>query len=168
MTNIVLVANAVVWYAGILIVLENNLGTVGQQTWLSTNIQLFIWGLHFAALIFSAIIGAKISGKISERFSYLWIALNIFSSLTLFGLGFTNFIVTTGLVILFGVSFGLGMPMCMSKYSDSVPIENRGRASGIIMLVSGIGIFGLAAAPLNLLEVGIILSIWRLSGLFVF
>lgn len=168
-TNIVLVANAIVWYASILMVLENSLLTVGEKSWLDPNSQIAIWGLHFAGLILSAFIGAKISGRIDRtKFLILWMILNTASSLALFGLNYTNFTIAAVLVSLFGISFGLGMPMCMSYFSDSVPVENRGRASGAIMLISGIGIFAFAAAPLNLFELGILLSMWRLSILVIF
>lgn len=152
-TNIVLVANALVWYASILRALENNLGSVGEASWLAPNSQIIIWGIHFAGLILSAFVGAKIARRINRnRFLILWMALNVALSLTLFGLDYKNSIATTTLVTLYGVSFGLGMPICMSNYSDSLPVENRGRTSGIIMLVSGIGIFVFAAAPLNFLK----------------
>ena len=168
-TNVFLVANAIVWYASILMVLESSLGTVGEKSWLEPSSQIVIWGLHFAVLIFSALIGAKIAGRINRtRFLILWMTLNVASSLTLFGLNYTNFIITATLVSLYGMSFGLGMPMCMSHYSDSVPVENRGRTSGIIMLITGIGVLTLVAAPLNFFEIGIALSIWRLSSLVIF
>jgi len=167
-TNIVFVANAIVWYASILMVLESTIGHVGEETWLKPESQIIIWCIHFAALIFSALIGAKISKRISRmRFLLVWMTLNVASSLTLFGLNYTNPIITASLVILYGVSFGIGMPTCMSNYSDSIPVEKRGRISGLIMLISGIGIFAFAAAPIGSLEIGIALSIWRLSSLVV-
>ena len=167
--NIFLVANAVVWYASILRALETNLGAVGEQSWLAPNSQILIWGIHFAGLVLSAFVGAKIARKINRtRFLTFWMTLNVALSLTLFGLNYTNFIITIALVSLYGVSFGLGMPICMSNYSDTLPVENRGRTSGLIMLISGVGIFAFAAAPLNFFEIGIALSIWRLSSLVIF
>jgi len=71
-----------------------------------------------------------------------------------------------------GLSLGFGMPACMSYFTDSVPIEKRGRVSGITMLACGIGIvafgFPIFVDPNNLLLVGVILGIWRLSSLAVF
>ena len=167
--NIFLVANAIVWYASILNVLETNIGLVGDTSWLDSNNQILIWILHFAALIFSAFVGAKISKRINRRkFLLIWMTFNVFSSLTLSGLNFTYPAITASLAILFGGSFGFGMPMCMSYYSDSVTIENRGRVSGLIMVASGIGIFVFAAAPLSSFEIEVTLSIWRLLGLAVF
>jgi MFS family permease len=167
--NIFLVANAVVWYASVLRALETNLGAVGEQSWLTANSQIMIWGIHFVALVLSAFVGAKIARRINRtRFLTLWMALNAVLSLTLFGLNYTNFILTITLVSLYGISFGLGMPMCISGYSDALPVENRGRTSGLIMLITGVGIFAFAAAPLNFFEIGIALSIWRLSSLAIF
>jgi MFS family permease len=167
--NVFLVANAVVWYASILRSLETNLGAVGEKSWLTPNSQIIIWGIHFAGLILSALLGAKIARRINRtRFLVLWMTFNVALSLTLFGLIYQNFVLTTVLVMLYGVSFGLGMPICMSNFSDSLPVENRGRASGIIMLVSGVGIFAFGAAPLNFFGIGLVLSIWRLSSLIIF
>jgi len=168
-TNVILVANALVWYASILVVLENNLGMVGAKSWLDQSSQVVVWSLHFALLIFSALVGAKIARRIDRmKFLTVWMALNVISSLTIFGLGYTNFIVTAALVSFYAVSFGLGMPICMSLFSDSIPVENRGRTSGIIMLISGIGILAFADAPLNFFDIGIALSIWRLCSLVIF
>ena len=167
--DIFLVANAVVWYVSILAVLEDNIMYVGEDSWLEPNSQILIWCLHFAGLIFSALVGAKISKRINRtKFLLIWISLNVALSLTLFGLSYANPTITAFLVVLYGVSFGLGMPTCMSNYSDSVAIENRGRISGLVMLVSGIGIFAFSAAPLSLLELGVALFLWRLLSLVVF
>ena len=167
--NIFLVANAIVWYASILRVLQSSVGRVGEESWLEPNSQIFIWSVHFAGLIISALVGAKIAGRTNRnRFIILWMTSNVALSLTIVGLDYTNFTLTAILAIFYSVSFGLGMPMCMSHYSDSVPVENRGRTSGITMLIGGIGIFAFATAPMNFLEIGIVLSIWRFSSLAFF
>jgi MFS family permease len=167
-TNIVLVVNAIVWYASILIVLENDFRSVGEVSWLSASGQVVVWSIHFAGLILSAFVGARIAGRVNRRrFLFLWVLANSVLSLTMFGLGYENFVLTSVLVILYGMSFGLGMPICMSNYSDSVSVEYRGRVSGIIMLICGISIFAFAVAPFSFLEVGFALTIWRLPCLFV-
>jgi MFS family permease len=167
--NIMLVANAFVWYAAILMVLENTVGSVGEPSWLEPNTQILVWCVHFAGLIVSALVGATLAKRINRtRFLLVWMILNLASSLTLFALDGASPTITVALVLLYGVSLGIGMPACMSNYSDSIPVENRGRVGGMVLLVSGIGIFAFAVAPLSLLEIGLALSIWRLSSILLF
>jgi len=73
------------------------------------------------------------------------------------------------LALSLGVSLGLGMPTCMSYYTDCVPVENRGRIGGITILLTGLGTFAFGVAPIddNFL-IGIILAVWRLLSLVVF
>lgn len=168
-TNIILVTNAFVWYATILRVLESTVRSVGEESWLEPTTQILVWCIHFAGLIFSALAGATLAKRFNRtRFLLVWMILNVASSMTLFALDGASPIITVALVLLYGVSFGIGMPACMSNYSDSIPVENRGRVGGMVMLVSGIGIFTFAVAPLSLLEIGLVLSIWRLSSLLLF
>jgi MFS family permease len=168
-TNIILVANAFVWYATILTVLESTIRSVGEESLLEPTYQILVWCIHFAGLIFSALIGATLAKRINRmKFLLVWMTLNVASSLTLFALSSTNPIIAVALVLLYGVSFGIGMPACMSNYSDSIPVENRGRVGGMVMLVSGISFFAFGVVPFNLLEIGIVLSIWRLSSLILF
>jgi MFS family permease len=68
--------------------------------------------------------------------------------------------------LLLGVSLGFGMPACISRYSDSIPSENRGRISGITLFASGIGIAAFSIAGINeILLLGIILGLWRILSL---
>ena len=92
------------------------------------------------------------------------------SSLTLFGLYSQSFLVIGGLGLLLGVSLGFGMPTCMGYYTDSVPIEKRGRVSGITLLVSGIGIFAFSILfqISDALTLGIVLAAWRLLSTIIF
>ncbi len=169
LTNIILVANAFVWYATILTVLESTIGSVGEEPLLEPTYQVLVWCIHFAGLIFSALIGSTLAKRINRtRFLLVWMTLNVASSVTLFALDSVSPIITAALVLLYGVSFGIGMPSCMSNYSDSIPIENRGKVGGMVMLVSGISFFAFGAVPFSLLEIGIALSIWRLSSLILF
>jgi MFS family permease len=168
LVNIFLVSNAIIWYSSILTVLNDAVGFVGDKTWLEPSGQAIIWFLHFAGVVSSALIGAKISAKIKRTTLLLgWMTLTLVSSLTVSFLSYQSFVIMSILVVLYGFSFGLGMPACISNYSDSLPIENRGRISGLTMLVIGIGIFAFSAAPLDNIEMGVALSIWRALSLSV-
>jgi MFS family permease len=170
LTNIFLVANALVWYATILFALQDAVGAVGESSFFGWTGQAFIWTVHFSGLIVAALVGASVTRKIDQkRLLIAWIALSVVSSLGLSFLYSGNFVVLSFLGLILGVSLGFGMPACMSYYSDSEPVENRGRIGGITMLISGVGIFAFAVAPLtDPFTFGIALAAWRLLGLIVF
>jgi hypothetical protein len=57
----------------------------------------------------------------------------------------------------------------MEVYTETTKIENRGKISGVIMLISGLGVFVFYLIwPLSSLALGIILALWRLSSILVF
>jgi MFS family permease len=159
----ILVANAFVWYYAV----------VSSLASIEPPIPLWIWFLHFFAMIVSALAGASF-GKRFDRSNFLivWLITGTVSSAMFFALGSPS-LVLVGLVSLFlGISLGFGMPACMSYFSDSVVVESRGRVSGITMLGSGIGIvaFGSLLGPgtPDLSLIGMVLAVWRLIGLLVF
>jgi MFS family permease len=170
LTNVFLVANALVWYATILFALQDAVGAVGENSFFDWTGQALIWTVHFSGLIVAALVGSSVTRKIDQRrLLVAWIALSVISSLGLSFLYIENFVILSVLGLLLGVSLGFGMPACMSYYSDSEPVENRGRVGGITMLISGVGIFAFAVAPLtDPLTFGIVLAAWRLLGLVVF
>jgi MFS family permease len=158
LVSIILVVNAFVWYYTVLVQLQAVITDV------------LILAVHFAGLIFSALLGASLAKKIERaKLLVFWMSLGVASSLALFALDTASIAIISLLALLLGVSLGLGMPTCMSYYTDCVPVENRGRVSGITMLLSGIGIFAFGIAPISdILIVGVVLSVWRLSSILIF
>ncbi len=96
-------------------------------------------------------------------------ALGAISSLAIIAVSGSSVLIVSLVSLLLGGSLGFGMPTCMSYFADSVPVESRGRVGGAILLASGIGIFAFAIVQIsNLLVLGIVLLIWRLSSLAIF
>jgi len=167
LTNVVLVANAFIWYYSVLIGLQN---TLAKTSLYNPTSVFLIWGAHFSGLILSALLGSIISKKIERsKFLTLWMILGVFSSLLLFSLDTSNTVAVGFVGLMLGVSLGLGMPACMSFFADSVAIESRGRVGGITLLLSGLGIFIFANLPIPTYALlGVFLAFWRLSSLLVF
>jgi MFS family permease len=167
---IVLVASPLVWYSTVLIALMNVVGSVGAVTAIDSTSKILIWSLHFSGLILSALVGAKVARKFPRiKFLTVWMIIGIVMSLSLLAVSTSSIPLLCLLAILLGVSFGIGMPACMSYYSDYIAVENRGRVSGIAMLVSGIGIFVLGYLPTeSSLVLGLGLAGWRLGSLLIF
>ena len=166
LADALLVGNTFVWYYVALILLLQGIFPSNP----SFELSILIWGLHFGGLIISAIAGTFISKKIDQRkLIILWLSLGALSSLVA---GLTNHsdnlqVALVGLLL--GVSLGLGMPACISRYSDAIPSENRGRISGITLFASGfaIAIFSIVGLT-DILILGIILGLWRIIGLLVY
>jgi MFS family permease len=158
LVSIILVVNAFVWYYTVLVQLQAVITDV------------LIWGVHFTGLILSALIGASLAKKIERsKLLVFWMSLGITSSLVLFAINNTSTVIIGLIALLLGVSLGLGMPTCMSYYTDCVPVENRGRVSGITMLITGLGIFAFGTVLVaDVLIVSVVLSVWRLSSLLIF
>ena len=129
-----------------------------------------VWGLHFGGLIISAIAGTFISQKINQKkLIILWVSVGALFSLLAGTINPSNTWQIELVSLLLGVSLGFGMPACISRYSDSIPSENRGRISGITLFASGIGIAAFSIIGISsILILGIILALWRISCLLVY
>lgn len=157
--SIFLVGNALVWYYTVLSLMQSSVDNI------------LLWApVHLSALIVSAFAGASYAKQMERsKFLILWMTMGVVSSTTLFGLASTSAIVVSLVSLFSGLSLGFGMPACMSYFTDNVPIESRGRVSGIAMLSSGIGIVAFGSLLFSdPLLIGIVLAIWRFSGLVVF
>jgi Sec-independent protein translocase protein TatA len=68
-----------------------------------------------------------------------------------------------------GISLGFGMPTSIGRFANSIPVESRGRVSGITLFASGIGIVVLSISGISgILMLGIVLVTLRLAGLVIF
>jgi MFS family permease len=131
---------------------------------------MVVWSTHFVALIVSALLGVYLTRKLGgrTRFLAIWILVGTFASLAPFAVNTTAAwgAVTLGLV--FGFSLGFGMPNCMGYFTSQVPVENRGRVGGVIILFTGLGTAGLDLIGINgLVELTITLVVWRAIALAV-
>ena len=165
--SIVLVTNAFVWYYFVIEMLKAivNTAQIDQST------TLLIWVLHFGGMSFSALLGASLAKKVKDRtrFILLWMLSGVILSVISIGMNLTYIPNILALSLLFGVSLGLGMPICMGYFTQNVTVEKRGRVGGIIFLLSGLTIvvLGIAAGA----DIGlqtIILSGWRVFGFVIF
>jgi len=137
-----------------------------------TDAQNFIiWTAFSLAIIGSSILGSVLSNKINRLdFIYLWIILGAAtSSLPALLRSFTVIHVLI-ISILLGASFGLGMPSCLAYFADCTLVENRGLASGIILLITSLSAPLLAKSfeAFNLTVNSIVFAILRASGLIIF
>ena len=160
--SVFLVANTFIWYFFAARILEETINKVAVDY----SETLIMWSLHFGALALSALLGVRLMQKIGRRKLFIvWTMLGVLSPLALLALNFFPTPITSLISVLFGVSLGLGMPNCMEYFTRLTTTENRGRYGGIIMLISGLGLFSLAITDVSNIELNaLILIVWRLAG----
>jgi MFS family permease len=170
LANIILITNALVWYFFAIAILA---AVAGQLE----NDALLIWSVHFGAITISAIVGAALLSKTRSRTRVLklWMLLGVISSIIVAFLD-TNFLPNTLLIAgLFGVSLGIGMPCAMGYFTQTIKMEQKGKISGIIFLISGVIMAGIGIAlptsneSLQILPwQTLLLLAWRTGGLILF
>jgi len=139
--NIVLVASAFLWYFYAFNFLRQ----------ITTSEALLVWGVNFAGMAVSAVLGAALVTRFSRRtpFLFYWMAGGIVLSFAPLMVDVTG---TAGLAIVsavFGGYFGLGMPACMGYFSASTSAEHRSRIGGVTFLCIGVGVFLLGSIGIN-------------------
>jgi MFS family permease len=118
--------------------------------------------LFFIAIAFSAIIGSMISKRWKcKRFLAFWIFFGVLTTL-LVGV-FTGSTFFVPLAVLTGISFGIGFASCLAFIADSTVVEERGRISGITMLVTFIvlPLIGVVLLQFNTLSQFLVVAIFR-------
>jgi len=132
-------------------------------------VQTLVWVVYYTAIVGSGLVGLILSSRIRRlHFLYLWITLGTITSLFAIPLQSTTITNTLSLSLLWGVSFGLGMPSCLAYFADCTLVENRGRVGGITFLVINIS-FPLIVmlSEVDLVIISIISAIWRGLGLIM-
>lgn len=161
-----LLFNALTWLYMIPMIINNildGLNAINAQ-------EDIIWATYYAAIIGSSIFGSILSSKISRlKFLYFWITFGIITSSLPALLNNITIIHALIISLLFGTSFGLGMPSCLAYFADYTLIENRGRISGITLLITNLSapLFAIAFDMSNLRVNSTIFAVWRASGLII-
>lgn len=165
--SIVLVTNAFVWYFSVF----NILNDIASGITSDPSTTLLMWSVHIVGAIFSALAGGLLVKKRSKRNILLvsWMLLGVGTSLAALIGNTAGSLGLFTLSLLFGISFGVGMPSCMGYFSEHSHVENRGRLGGIIMFITGLGMFllGIMAVENGATSV-FVLAGWRLVGLLLF
>jgi MFS family permease len=134
---------------------------------------ILINGIHYSAIIISGIAGALLSRKISRNNLLIyWMTIGSASSIVPILLPIESTASLAIVALIFGISFGIGMPSCLAFFADSTEYNNRGFASGTTLLVTNFVAFalaflgGIAPGTPVALTIGI-LFVLRLVGLSV-
>jgi MFS family permease len=160
---LVLLFNTFTWYYMTLMVMESiplDGGTISA----------------FRAVFYLTAIGAGIAGAIlsekTERISFLyfWFVIGIVGSIPLSLISNLTPGHLSIIFILMGLTFGVGMPSCLTYLADSTSVENRGRVSALIFLLVNLSAFPLAIviSEFGIVMSSVVLFLWRALGLGIF
>jgi hypothetical protein len=159
--NIILVANAFLWYFYAFNVLKQVI----------TTDPLVIWGVNFLAIAISAILGSVLVNRLGSRDRFLlsWIAAGVFLSAMPLALDLNGNVGVLTMAATFGAYFGFGMPICMGYFASSTNWDNRSRLGGTTFFCIGLGTFLLGGiGATDILTSVSILACLRAFGFFSF
>ena len=165
--NIILVANAFVWYLIAFKILRELIVQINS----TSSETLLIIGINAGAIAIAGLIGSFIFDKFKSRrnFLFLWTASGVLLSIVPLGLNLQNFSDIAVISLAFGIYFGLGMPATMGYHSFLTKIEERAKFGGYAFLIIGIvfPIVGLSVFD-NIQASCLVLALVRLLGLGIF
>jgi len=120
-----------------------------------------------AFIIVSGIIGAILFVKVNRiRFFWAWLLFGVSVGIS-FAIPTSSSFFAILLTSLLGISIGLGTPACLSYFKESVKIENRGKAGGIILFATlfGAPLIAMGTSAFDISSNPIIFTLWRAWGL---
>jgi len=162
--NIFIIINTFIWYFHAFEILRELI----KEAMLSYLGALIVWTFNFLGAAILALIGATLTDKIDQSVWFLrfWIFLGIISTLIPIFADVKNMLNILIFSFMLGVSFGLGMPVCMGYYADHTNTLSRARLGGLIVFLIGVGAFLLSVIlPGTLIRETVVLTIWRGLGL---
>jgi MFS family permease len=126
--------------------------------------------LFYVAVLASMLAGPLVAERFDRmRFIRFWIVLGVISSLIPLFLPSLGEIEVAALLVLWGVSFGIGFPSCLALIPMLTNVDRRGRTGGMIFLATYLVLFLLIVGmPSNVFSISIMLAVWRGLGLGAF
>lgn len=116
-----------------------------------------------ASIIASSIIGSIFLARAKKTgLFYGWLLLGVFTAAFL-AVPTASPLIAAFLIVLLGISVGFGTPACLNYFTESIAIENRGKAGGITLLVTMLGasFLFIAISPLDLPLSSTFFLMWR-------
>jgi MFS family permease len=160
LTGSFLVANAFVWYVCAFSFLQylsksNGYGLLPVVT------------VNLATLIISAFAVSLITGRFKNSITFLkyWTGIGVLLSLLFAVLNTTDFSSLLALSAVVGVYFGFGMPTCTAYFAQQTQPQNRAKASGLIILILGVGYAAITLLDANPILIAAVLAAWRITSL---
>jgi hypothetical protein len=160
--NLVIIANAFIWYSYAFNYLRLAIESIGDQS-------LTTITLHFVFLLIALVAGQIASKYVKDRFKFslYWLASGIPLSLTPIFTGMDQIGIAV-FSILSGVYFGFGIPLALANFAATTPANYRARNGGILFLIIGVGGFILSLfGTESYITASAVLSAWAALGCLI-
>lgn len=155
-----LIVNSFIWYYGIRSLLLDASSSFAAHE--ATTAQV----IYYSAIIASSLFGAILAGKIGRiKILRFWMVLGCIVTAVPFL--FSNLSADSLYVIslLFGLSFGVGMPSCLAYFASLTHFGNRGVTSGVTFLATNLAAVILLSFSDSLATMLAVSLAWRIIGL---
>jgi MFS family permease len=162
----VLVLTSLIWYTLTYAVFSNAI-TELQLTPTQNNI---IFGVFYAAIAISAIIGGTVMPRVRKIGLIMWMLFGAVTTMLIMTVPSNDLSLNLMFSIILGCSIGAGLPSALAFFADSVRIEKRGLSGGITWSAIGFGVL-LVGVFVASIEINFSLSLiaaLRIIGLVLF
>jgi MFS family permease len=132
---------------------------------------LAIWATFYVSIIGTSILGTFLSNKFEPiKFFYTWTVLGVVTSVLPALLTNVTLLHVWSISLLFGASFGLGLPSFLAYFAECTVVENRGRIGGISFLIAAISVplLEILFTTFDLVTISVLFALLRGMGLVVF
>lgn len=164
---IILISNAFAWYFVTYYLIDKFVSEIG----LGAVETIAVWAANSVGAAVSALLMSTRTLKLvsREEFLMLWMFLGAIASIVPLAARPTAFSELVLIALLWGFSFGLGVPFSMEYYTDNTTLQNRGKIGGLTFLLSYSStlLFG-TLGGINLTALILCLALWRVAGLMLF
>src|SRR4030043_406725 len=127
---------------------------------------------YSSSIIVAGIVGALFLAKIRKRrFFYSWVIIGVFTSLFLVVPLGSSLWATLSVVCMLGASLGIGTPLCLSYFKESVSANKRATVGGIVLFstILSAPLVLISMPTLDLLQSAGFCALWRVWSLpFIF
>lgn len=164
--NLVLLASAFVWYF-----LAYNFLKDVIPTNTSSFEQLEIMGASIGGIAVSAFFGSFVADRLKKRTPFIswWMFIGVFLSIMPIFLPLSSIEVIIFVSTVFGIYFGLGMPIIMGYFAGCTSPGDRGTIGGVSFLTIGLSFFVLGNIGTgDVVITGVVLAAIRFIGLVLF
>ncbi len=165
LVNIVLLANAFIWYFYAFSLLEAAIDDAGFS-----NIHIVLLAINFLGTAVSSLISATLIERIKQRVRFLqfWTIGGFFVSLIPLFIGVAPLVTMVLLAAGIGIYFGVGMPICFSYFAATTEASNRSRLGGISFFLIFLGFAVISSiGTSDIAQNAMLLAAWRVAGFVV-
>jgi MFS family permease len=117
-----------------------------------------------SSIIVAGIVGAMFLAKIRKKlFFYSWVLIGVFASLFLIVPLGSSLFAALSVTCVLGASLGIGTPLCLNYFKESVSFNKRGTVGGIVLFSTMLSapLVLISMPTLDLLHSAVLCALWR-------